>query len=252
MSDQPPDGRHATAGRPRKWNRAALIAVGALTVATAVSVGLLATGGHGKHTSLSSEVTAPEKTLVTPPPSSSPATSPATSTPAATPPASPGSQSPASSAAKSTASAPWSSANCPNQLASWRSTGADGQLQVVVTDLTIASQAATSLNADLASGTAPSAAVTALRSAATSLSSSTRAATKNLIPGCVSGAHQAEVTGLTDLGSAVADFGKAVNETGSGDYGTAQHSIRTAVTALQSGSAGMGQAITNLNRYGAK
>ena len=119
----------------------------------------------------------------------------------------------------------------------------------MVTDLTIVSQATASLDADLASGTAPSATVTAFRSAATSLRSSTQAAQKNLIPGCVSGAHRAEATGLADLGDAVAGFDNAIGETGSGDYGTAQRGMRTAITAMQSGSAEMAKTTADLNRY---
>jgi len=135
---------------------------------------------------------------------------------------------------------------------SWRSTGAGGQLQVVVTGLTLASQAAASLDADLASGTAPPAAVAALRSAVTSLRSGTQAAGKNLIPGCVSAAHQAEVAGLADLGGAAADFDSAVAAAGSSDYGTARRGIRTAAAAVQSGSAQMAKAIASLNRYGTR
>jgi hypothetical protein len=123
----------------------------------------------------------------------------------------------------------------------------------VVTDLTIVSQAAGSLNADLASGTAPSAAaVTALRSATTSLRSGTQVAEKNLIPGCVSGAYRAEVAGLTDLGGAVAAFNNAVDATNSGDYATAQRGMRTAAASVQSGSTEMATAIAGLNRYGTK
>jgi hypothetical protein len=122
----------------------------------------------------------------------------------------------------------------------------------VVTDLTIVSQAAASLDADLASGTAPSAAVTALRSATTSLRSGTQAARKNLIPGCVSGAYRAEVAGLTDLGGAVTGFSNAVDETASGDYVTAQRGMRAAAASIQSGSAEMATAITGLNRYGTR
>jgi hypothetical protein len=137
-------------------------------------------------------------------------------------------------------------------MASWRGTGAGGQLQVVVTDLTIASQAATSMRADPVSGTIPQAAVTALSSAAASLSVSTQAAGQNLIPGCVSGAYQAEVGALTDLGRAVAGFNNAVSESASGAYGTAQQSSQTAVAALQSGSAKMATAIVDANQYGTR
>lgn len=121
----------------------------------------------------------------------------------------------------------------------------------MVTDLTIVSQAATSLNADLASGTAPAADVTALRAATTSLNSAAQAAGKNLIPGCVSAAYRAEVAGLTDLGGAVAGFNNAIGATGSSsDYATAQRGMQSAATSIQSGSAEMATAITGLNRYG--
>jgi hypothetical protein len=122
----------------------------------------------------------------------------------------------------------------------------------VVTDITLVTQAAASLNADLQSGTAPPADVTALNAAAASLRTSTEAATKNLIPGCVSGTQPAEAKGLTDLGEAVAGFGKAVTGAGSGDYGTAQHDTQTAAAAVQSGSAEMAAAIAGLNQRGTK
>lgn len=145
-------------------------------------------------------------------------------------------------------------------MASWRGTGAGGQLQVVVTFITITTQAATSLNADLQTGvvpptappSAPPADVSALRSAATSLRSSTQAATSNLIPGCVSSAYQAEVAALTDLDRAVAGFDNAVSQSASGDYGAAQNSSQTAVAALQSGSAKIATAIVDANQYGTK
>jgi hypothetical protein len=120
----------------------------------------------------------------------------------------------------------------------------------VVTNVTIAAQAAASLNTELRSGTATPATVSALRSAATSLSSSTQAATKNLIPGCVPGTQPAEVKGLTDLGVAVAGFGNAVTGAAGGDYRSAQRDLQTAVAAVQSGSAKMGTAIAGLNQYG--
>jgi hypothetical protein len=135
---------------------------------------------------------------------------------------------------------------------SWRGTGASGQLQVVVTDLTIVSQAAASLNADLASGAAPTPDVTALRAATTSLNSAAQAARKNMIPGCVSAPYRAEVAGLTDLGGAVAGFDNAIGATGSSDYATAQRGMQTAATSVQSGSAEMAAAITGINRYGTK
>ena len=137
-------------------------------------------------------------------------------------------------------------------MVSWRGTGASGQLQVVVTDLTIVSQAAASLNADLASGAAPAADVTALRAATTSLNSAAQAARKNMIPGCVSAPYRAEVAGLTDLGGAVARFDNAIGATGSSDYATAQRGMQTAATSVQSGSAEMAAAITGLSRYGTK
>jgi hypothetical protein len=118
----------------------------------------------------------------------------------------------------------------------------------VVTDITLVTQAAASLNADLRSGTAPSAMVTALNAAATSLRSSTQAATKNLIPGCAAGTHQAEVKGLTDLGDAVGGFGNAVTGAGRGDYGNAQRDLQTGIAAVQSGSAEMAAAIGGLNQ----
>lgn len=221
MSDQQPD-RPAGNG-PRKLNRGALIVVGALTVAVAVSVGLIAAGSHGGGTTLTGDAHAASNT----------------------------SSSPASSAAPhSTASAPWSSTDCKSQLASWRSTGAGGQLQVVVTDIALVTQAAASLSADLRAGTASSASVAALNSAAASLRSSTQVATKNLIPGCVAGTHQAEVKGLTDLGDAVAGFGTAVTGAGRGDYGNAQRDMQTGIAAVQSGSAEMAVAIAGLHLFG--
>jgi hypothetical protein len=122
----------------------------------------------------------------------------------------------------------------------------------VVTDLTIVSQAAASLNADLASGTAPAADVTALRAATTSLNSAAQAARKNLIPGCVSDAYRAEVAGLTDLGGAVAGFNNAIGATGSSNYATAQRGIQTAAASMQSGSAEMATAVAGLNRNSSK
>jgi hypothetical protein len=255
MSDQPP------ASGPRKWNRPALIVAGTLTAAVAVSVGLVAAGGHPSDASLSGKVTDSTQTPATSSPLASPLASSSSSSLASSlapsdPPSSSArsssspSPSAASSSARSSGSAPWSSASCPSQLASWRGTGAGGQLQVVVTDLTIASQAAISLRADPASGTIPQSAATALSTASASLRSSTQAAGKNLIPGCVSGAYQAEIAGLTDLGRAVAGFDNAVSETASGDYGTAQQSSQNAVATLQSGSAKMATAMVDVNQYG--
>jgi hypothetical protein len=123
---------------------------------------------------------------------------------------------------------------------------------VVVTDLAIVSQAATSLHADPATGTIPPSAVTALRSATASLNASTQAAGKNLIPGCASSAHQAEVAGLAKLSGAVANFDSAAGQTDSGKNGTAQSSMQTAVAAMQSGSVEMATAIAGVNQYGAK
>jgi hypothetical protein len=210
--------------------------------------------------SLSSEVKAPANTLVTPS-SAAAAAKASTSAPASTPARSSAASkasAPASTPARSSAAAstpitaPWSSTSCPSQLVSWRGTGASGQLQVVVTDLTIVSQAAASLNAGLASGAAPAADVTALRAATTSLNSAAQAAKENLIPGCVSAAYRAEVAGLTDLGGAVAGFDNAIDATGSGDYATAQRGMQTAAASIQSGSAEMASAITGLNRYGTR
>jgi trimeric autotransporter adhesin len=254
MSDQPSDRSHrqlpdqpAASGR-RKRSPAALIVVGTLTVAVGISAGLVAAGGHSTRASLSSEVKAPTKTLVTP---SSAAAAAATAT-ATRSSAAASTATRSAAAASAPTSAPWSSTSCPSQLVSWRSTGASGQLQVVVTDLTIVSQAATSLNADLASGTAPAADVTALRAATTSLNSGAQAARKNLIPGCVSAAYRAEVAGLTDLGGAVAGFNNAIGATGTSAYATAQRGLRTAAASIQSGSAEMATAITGLNRYGTR
>lgn len=233
MSDQPP------ASRPRRLSRPALIVAGTLTVAVGVSAVLAATSGHKNEASQSSKV--------------------ADSTQAPTTSASSSSSNPVSSSAaaavagpRSSGSAPWSSNSCPSQMTSWRSTGAGGQLQVVVTDLTIALQAATSMRADPASGTIPQAAVTALNSANASLRVSTQAAGKNLIPGCVSGAYRAEVAALTDLGRAVAGFDNAVSQSASGNYGAAQLTSQTAVAALQTGSAKMATAIVDANGYGTK
>jgi hypothetical protein len=233
---------------PRKFNRGALIVVGALTVAVAVSVGLITTSSHGGGTTLAGDANAANAPASSSPSSSfsaSPASSQASSALSPSSPVSP-------AGPRSTASAPWSSNDCPSQLASWRGTGAGGQLQVVVTDVTIVTQAAASLNTDLQAGTAPAADVTALNSAATSLRSSTQAATKNPIPGCVAGTQPAEAKGLTHLGDAVAGFGSAVTGAGSGDYGTAQRDMQTAVAAVQSGSAEMAAAIAGLNQYGTK
>lgn len=260
MSDQPPDRPHRqledrpAASGPRKRNRAVLIAAGTLTVAVAVAIGVDAASGQSNRASLSSEVKAPSNTLVTPSSAAAKASTSARSSAAASALGSaPTSASARSSAAASTpTTAPWASTSCPSQLVSWRSTGASGQLQVVVTDLTIVTQAAASLNAELASGSAPAAEVTALRAATTSLNSAAQAAKKNLIPGCVSAPYRAEVAGLTDLGSAVAGFNNAIGATGSSDYATAQRGMQTAATSVQSGSAEMAAAITGLNRYGTK
>jgi hypothetical protein len=256
MSDQPPNRPHRqlrnrpTANSPRKWKRATLVVVGTVTVGVGVSAGLVATSGHGTSASLSSDTTAKTNAPLTA------SSAPSSSAPAAPPSAASRISSPASAASqagsRSAGSAPWMSTSCPSQMASWRGTGAGGQLQVVVTDLAIVSQAATSLHADPATGTIPPAAVTALRSATASLNASTHAAGKNLIPGCVSSAHQAEVAGLAKLSGAVANFDNAANETGNGKNGTAQSSMQTAVAAMQSGSAEMATAITGVNQYGAK
>lgn len=264
MSDQPPDGPHRqledrpAASGPRKRNRAVLITAGTLTVAVAVAIGVDAASGQSNRASLSSDVKVPTNTLVTPSSAaakasaSAPASTSARSSAAARASAPPGASARSSAAASTPNTAPWASASCPSQLLSWRSTGASGQLQVVVTDLTIVTQAAASLNADLAAGSAPAADVTALRAAATSLNSAAQAAKKNMIPGCVSAPYRAEVAGLTDLGGAIAGFNNAIGATGSSDYATAQRGMQTAATSVQSGSAEMAAAITGLNRYGTK
>ena len=264
MSDQPPDRPRRqledgpTASRPRKRNRAVLITAGTLTVAVAVAIGVDAASGQSNRASLSSEVKAPANTLVTPSSAEAKASTSAPASTSARSSAASKASAPASTSARSSAAAsapttaPWSSASCPSQLVSWRGTGASGQLQVVVTDLTIVSQAAASLNADLASGAAPAADVTALRAATTSLNSAAQAARKNMIPGCVSAPYRAEVAGLTDLGGAVAGFDNAIGATGSSDYATAQRGMQTAATSVQSGSAEMAAAITGLNRYATK
>lgn len=236
--ESPRPGRHATPGGPRRHatpggpptpgaprrrSRAVLIGGGALVVVAGIGVGLAVTGGDQPSASLSSGGTAP------------------TDAPAAL-----------ATASASGSPAPWASESCPNQLSSWRGTGAGGQSQAVVTDVTILLQAATPLEADLAHGAAPAASVTALRSAADSLGSATRAGDRNVIPACISGAHQAEVAGLASLGGAVTGFEKALSAIGSGDDPTAHGNIRTAITAMQSGSADMAKATVELSRYGAK
>jgi len=241
------EDRPAASG-PRKRNRAVLITAGTLTVAVAVAIGVDAASGQSNRASLSSEVKAPANTLVTPSSAAAKASTSARSSAAAKAPA----PARSSAAASAPTSAPWSSTSCPGQLVSWRSTGASGQLQVVVTDLTIVTQAAASLNADLAAGAAPAVDVTALRAATTSLNSAAQAAKKNMIPGCVSAPYRAEVAGLTDLGGAIAGFNNAIGATGSSDYATAQRGMQTAATSVQSGSAEMAAAITGLNRYGTK
>lgn len=271
MSDQSPDRprrrprNRPAAGGPHRWSRTSLVVAGTTATAVVVSVGLVvAGGGHSADASLSSKVTTPTNAPLTPAPeSSSSATSSSSaassSSPAkvsartSSPPPSPA-QVKASAQASSppSASAPWVSTSCPSQLLSWRSTGAGGQLQVVVTKLTIVSQAAMLLHADLAAGTAPAAAVTALRSAAASLSSATQAAEKNMIPGCVSGAHQAEVAGLADLDHAVTGFGSAADKSDSGDFDGAQGGMQAAVTAMQSGSAEVATAIVAVGQYGTR
>ena len=215
--------RHGTPGGPRRRSRVVLIGGGALVVVAGIGVGLAVTGGNHPSASLSSGGTAP------------------TDAPAAL-----------ATASASGSPAPWASESCPNQLSSWRGTGAGGQLQAVATNVTILLQAATPLETDLAHGTAPSAKVTALRSAASSLGSATRAAGRNVIPACISGAHHAEVAGLASLGSAVTGFENALRAIGSGDDPTAHGNIRTAIPAMQSGSADMAKASVDLSRYGAK
>jgi hypothetical protein len=190
-----------------------------------IGVGLAVTGGSHPSASLPSGATAP------------------TDAPTAT----------ASAPASASGSpAPWASETCPNQLSSWRGTGAGGQLQAVVTDVTILSQAATPLAADLARGTAPAASVTALRSAATSLRSTTRGAAQNPVPACISGAYHAEVAALADLGRAVTGFENTLSAAGRGDDQAAHGNIQAAITATQSGSAQLAKATIDLSQYGAK
>lgn len=215
--------RQPVPGRPRWRSRAALIGGGALVVATGVGVGLAATGGHNPSDSLSSGGTAPAGVPVA-----------------------------VVTASSSGSPAPWASESCPSQLSSWRGTGAGGQLQAVTTDVTILLQAATPLDKDLARSTAPTARAKALRSAATSLGSSTRAAYRNVIPVCISGAHHAEVAGLAALSGAVTGFDNVLSAVGSGYDQTAHRNIQTAITAMQSGSADMAKAMADLSRYGTK
>jgi hypothetical protein len=215
--------RRATPGGPRRRRRAVLIGGGALVVVAGIGVGLAVTGGNHPSASLSSGGTAP--------------TDAPTALTSASAPGSP---------------APWASESCPNQLLSWRGTGAGGQVQAVVTGVTIMLQAATPLETDLAHGTAPAAMVTALRSAANSLGSATRAADKNVIPACITGAHQAEVAGLAGLGGAVTGFQNALAAIGGGHDQAAHGNIQTAITAMQAGSADMAKATVDVNRYGAK
>jgi hypothetical protein len=190
-----------------------------------VGVGLAVTGGPSPDAPLSSAGTAPTDGPAAV--SSSPAT------PTGSPP-------------------PWASERCPNQLTSWRSTGAGGQLQAVTTDVTILLQAAAPLETDLAHGTAPAASVTAVRSVATSLGSAVGAADRNVIPACISGAHRAEVAGLASLGSAVTGFKNALSAIGSGNDQGAHGDVQTAITAMQTGSADMAKATVDLSRYRAK
>ena len=255
MNDQLPDRPRrpargeTSAGGPRKLNRGGLIVAGTVAVAAAVSAGLVLAGGHNSSASPSGEVTAQANALAT-----------ATATASDPPSAAPAAHSPSSAAASArsqaaaSASPPWASTSCPSQLATWRGTGAGGQLQVVATGITIAAQPAASLHTDLAN-TAPSAppgTVTGLSSAAASLRSSTQAAGKSLIPACVPGARKAEVTGLADLGRAVTGFGSAVSEARGADYAAAAGTLAAAIAAMQSGSAQMATAIADLNRYGTK
>ncbi len=213
-------------GGPRR-RRAVLIGGGALVVVAGIGVGLAVTGGHHPSASLSSGGTAP------------------TAGPTALASAS-------ASASASGSPAPWASESCPNQLSSWRGTGAGGQVQAVVTDITILLQAATPLETDLAHGTAPAASVTAVRSAASSLGSSTRAAGQNVIPACISGAHQTEVAGLAALGGAVTGFQNALAAIAAGHDQAAHGNIQSAITAMQTGSADMAKATVDVNRYAAK
>ncbi len=224
-----PTGRHATKGNPRRWRLPAFIAGVTVLGPAAVFIAVITSGGHGPSASRPSGATAPANAPVssgTAAPANAPVTGPS-------------------------ASAPWS-AGCQSQLAAWRGTGAGGQLQAVVTEVTIMLQAATSLEPGLSSGAAPAAKVTAFRSAATSLRSATRAAQENLIPACVSGAHPAERAGLTELGGAVADYQNALAAIGGGDYQAAHRNIQAGITAIQSGSAEVAKAAADVSRYGSR
>jgi hypothetical protein len=221
----PRTGRHGAASKPRRWRLPAFIAGVAVLVPVAVFTGVITTGGQSPSASLPSGATAPANAPVIGPS--------------------------ASSAASSSASAPWSG-SCQSKLASWRGTGAGGQLQAVVTAVTIMLQAATSLEPGLSSGAAPADKVTAFRPAVTSLRSVIRAAQENLIPACVSGAHLAEGTGLTELGRAVADYQNALAAIGGGSSQAALRNIRAGITAMQSGSAEMAKATADVNRYGSR
>jgi hypothetical protein len=230
----PGQGRHTPSGGRRRRSRGAvratLIGGGALVVVAGAGLGLALTGSHNPSTSTSGGGTGPTNGPT--------ALSTALST--------------ASPAASSKAVAPAAVRSCPGQLTAWRSTGAGGQFQVVVTDVTLLLQAATSLNADLKSGTPPSAAVTALRSATKSLRSATQGADREVIPACVSGAHRAEVAGLAALGGAVTGFNTALTAVGSGNDPAAQTDIGAAITSMQTGSADIAKAMVDVNRYGAK
>jgi hypothetical protein len=188
-----------------------------ILVPVAVFIGVITTGGHSPAASLPSGATSPANALVAGP----------------------------------SASAPWSG-GCQSQLASWRGTGAGGQLQAVATSTTIMLQEATSLEPLLAPGAPPAAKVTAFRSAATSLRTATRAAQQNLIPACVSGAHLAEGAALTELGGAVARYQDALVAIGGGDYPAAHRNIQAGITAMQAGSAKVTKAAADVSRYGSR
>ncbi len=127
---------------------------------------------------------------------------------------------------------------------------AGGELQPVATDVTILSPAVTSLSADLKAGQAKAADIAGFRSAVAALRSAVRLAEDDPIPGCVSGAHQAEATGLADLGHAVVGFGAVLGAVGSGDYPAAYHDMQSAIVVLQPGSAQMAKATIALNKSG--
>ena len=217
----PRPGRHVAERKPRSRRLPVFIAGVGILVPVAVFIGVITTGGHSPSASLPSGATSPANALVAGP------------------------------SASPSASAPWSG-GCQSQLASWRGTGAGGQLQAVATSTTIMLQEATSLEPLLSPGAPPAAKVTAFRSAATSLRTATRAAQQNLIPACVSGAHLAEGAALTELGGAVARYQDALVAIGGGDYPAAHRNIQAGITAMQAGSAKVTKAAVAVSKYGSR